>query len=156
MNLPRIRPRHVHRCPAGGFTLIEALITVAIIGVMAAAVISAFSNAAADSRRVIGRQQQAVVQASVTNWVSSRLGGSSTVAQVRNLYNNTGTDPKTSLERLVLVGGYLDEATYADLTDSGNGGTASQIKSDVLAQSSQYLELPAWVNGSYPKVNLKP
>ncbi|MDG2122993.1 MAG: prepilin-type N-terminal cleavage/methylation domain-containing protein, partial [Verrucomicrobiales bacterium] len=104
MNVRRDSAVQAKRCQPNGFTLVEALITVAIIGVMAAAVISAFSNAAADSRRVIGRQQQAVVQASVTNWVSSQLGGASTVAQVRSLYNNTGTTPKTSLERLVLVG----------------------------------------------------
>jgi prepilin-type N-terminal cleavage/methylation domain-containing protein len=139
-----------------GFTLIEALITIAIIGVMAAAVINAFSNAAGDARRVLARQQQAVVQAAVNNWVSGQLAGSSplTVAQTRAVYNESAPGTaRTTLQRLQLVGGYLDDATYADLISEGD---ADKIKSHVLDQAEQYLTLPSWAAGAYPKVNLLP
>lgn len=139
------------RC--GAFTLVEALITIAIIGVLASIVINAFSNAASDSRRVIARQQQAVVQSAINNWISAQLSGTKTVEQVRTDYNTTGGTARTVLERLQLVGAYLDDSTYQHLVESS---TDSQLKSEALVKTNQYLDLPAWASGSYPKVDLKP
>ena len=52
--------------------MVELLIVISVIGIMSALVISAFSNAAQDTRRVIARQQQASVQNAVNAWVTSK------------------------------------------------------------------------------------
>src|SRR5882757_5898245 len=99
-----------------GFTLIEALMTIAILGLMAAIVVSAFSNAGTDAARIMARQQQAAVQAAVNAWVNSDgnrtdvinattgTGKIHTIAQIQTTYNAA----TTSLARLNLVAAYLD------------------------------------------------
>ncbi|MEM6910514.1 MAG: type II secretion system protein [Verrucomicrobiota bacterium] len=131
-----------------GFTLVEVLLTVAIIGVMASIAISKFSNAADDSREVIVRQQQAALQTAVNNWVA----GSATlsVSELRSLYNNEAD----SLARLNLVKIYLDDLTYEhfiEYTDSSN-----QLETQALSRLGKHLTLPTWADGSYPKVELLP
>lgn len=145
--------RMARRGRVSAFTLVEALITIAIIGVLASLVINAFSNAATDSRRVIARQQQAVVQSAVNNWISSQLTSARTIEQVRGDYNTTGGVARTPLQRLQLVSGYLDDSTYQHLLENS---TDNQLRSQALIKTSQYLDLPAWGAGSYPKVDLKP
>src|SRR5688572_23773759 len=56
------------------FTLVEMLLVVAIISVLAAMVISNFSNASQDTRAVVARQQLAVVQEAVNHWVNREIG----------------------------------------------------------------------------------
>ncbi|CAN5332319.1 hypothetical protein BH23VER1_BH23VER1_06370 [soil metagenome] len=133
-----------------GFTLVEALITITIIGIMAAAVITAFANASQDSRRVIARQQQAVLQSAVNNWVSSQLRTSaSSVYSVRAAYNDQESG-KARLDNLIRP--YLDESTWGHFNE--NTTNAGQLKTEALAMTGQYLSLPDWAAGSYPKVNL--
>lgn len=140
--------------------MVEMLIVIAVIGVMSALVISAFSGASQDTRKVIARQQQAAVQNAVNAWVnktSSEPGVG--LAGALTAYNNAST----ALAKLKLVGGdptatpptigYLDDSTAEHLinntTDSG------KIQSQALKKIDQYLALDAWVASSYPKVELK-
>jgi len=67
------------RTASHGFSLIEVLLVLAIISIMAALVINAFSNAAQDSRNVISRQQQAALQSAINNWASAQIGRKITV-----------------------------------------------------------------------------
>ena len=55
-----------------GFSLVEVLVVIAIISILATLVINSFSNAAHDSREIMARQQQAVVQNAVSNWGGGR------------------------------------------------------------------------------------
>lgn len=143
-----------------GFTFVEALMTIAILGVMAAVLISAFSSAATDASRMIARQQQAAIQAAVNAWVngdSNRVnvinatagtGKLRTVEEIRADYNSR----LTSLARLNLIAGYLDDTTknhlFSYTTNSG------KIKSEALTATKQYIALPDWASGDYPKATL--
>jgi prepilin-type N-terminal cleavage/methylation domain-containing protein len=130
------------------FTMVEMLIVIAVIGIMSALVISAFSNAAQDTRRVVARQQQAAVQNAVNAWVNS-VSQTQGLGQTRNLYNLAGS----SKGRLQLVQAYLDEATLAHfLANTTNNG---EVKSAALSKTGQYLLLDTWNSASYPKVELK-
>ena len=131
-----------------GFTMVEMLIVIAVIGIMSALVISAFSNAAQDTRRVGARQQQAAVQNAVNAWVNStsdQVGISGAMAT----YNAAGN----SQARLQLVQLYLDDSSLAHFLS--NTTDTSQIKSAALKKTGQYLVLDSWVVTSYPKVELK-
>ena len=145
---------------ASGFTFVEALMTIAIIGIMAAILVSSFSNAGTDSARILARQQQAAVQAAVISWVSGEgnrvdvidatagRGRMRTLSQIQTDYNSR----VTSLARLNLVADYLDANTSNYLLTSTTN--SARILSDALKTSKQYLALPDWTDGSYPQVTL--
>ncbi|MEM7602081.1 MAG: type II secretion system protein [Verrucomicrobiota bacterium] len=132
------------------FTMVEMLIVIAVIGIMSALVISAFSNAAQDTRRVVARQQQASVQNAVNAWVNS-VSQQQGLAEARRLYNLAGS----SKGRLQLVGSYLDDSSLAHFLNPSNTVNNAQVRSAALKKTSQYLELANWAGNSYPKVELK-
>ncbi len=143
-----------------GFTLIEALMTVAIIGIMAALVISAFSSASSDSNRIVARQQQAALQAAVMSWVNGDAnrvdvinattgdGKMRTIAEIQTNYNSV----LTSLARMNLVSGYMDSTTASMFVTYTTN--SSKIATGALNSINQHLEMPNWVTGSYPQVNM--
>lgn len=128
--------------------MVEMLIVIAVIGIMSALVISAFSNAAQDTRRVVARQQQASVQSAVNAWVNS-TSDSVGLSGARTLYNAAGT----SRGRLQLVQKYLEDATLSHFLS--NTTADAEVKSAALKKTGQYLSLDTWSASSYPKVELK-
>ena len=129
------------------FTIVELLIVIAVIGIMSALVISSFSGAAQDTRRVVARQQQAAVQSAVNAWVTS-TSTTAGISGALSLYNTAGN----SMARLNLVSRYLDDSTVAHFTlNSGAGGA---VKSVALKKIGQQIDLPTWSSSSYPKVEL--
>jgi prepilin-type N-terminal cleavage/methylation domain-containing protein len=133
------------------FTLVELLLVIAIIAIMASLVISAFSNASADSRLVLARQQQAVVQQAVNSWIAYQSAASRSLDSARTEYNTTHADGggRAVLE---LVRDYLDDATF-DHLDSNTSNDA-EVRSDAMVKTSQYLDISDWPDNSYPKVTL--
>ncbi|MDB4662120.1 type II secretion system GspH family protein [Verrucomicrobiales bacterium] len=131
-----------------GFTIIELLIVISVIGIMTALVISAFSNAAQDTRRVIARQQQAAVQNAVNAWVTQQSALTGMTA-TRAIYNTAGT----CKARLLLVGNYLEDSTLSHFTDITTN--SNQVLSAALKKTNQYLLLDTWGTNTYPKVELK-
>lgn len=131
-----------------GFTMVEMLIVISVIAIMAALVVSAFSNAAQDTRRVVARQQQAAVQSAVNAWVTAQSSGRGSLAEARIVYNAAAT----SRGRLNLVSNYLDESSAKHFDTSNE----NQVLTEALRKTNHYLELPEWSSDSYPKVNLEP
>jgi prepilin-type N-terminal cleavage/methylation domain-containing protein len=152
--------RHSPRPPAG-FTFIEALMTIAILGIMATLVVSAFSNAGTDSARIVSRQQQASLQGALNAWVNGEAnrtdvinattgtGRPRTIAQIQAAYNAVSGNKN----RFDLIASYLDSNTSDYFTTYSS---ASQIKSDALNTSKQYIAFPDWADNSYPQVTLNP
>ena len=141
-----MKPITLHRC--AGFTLIELIIVIAVIGIMSALAISSLSNGATDTREIVARQQQATVQSAVNGWVTGQLSGTASLSQVRTAYNA----PSTSVERLALVQDYLDEVSYQHFTEMSED--SEEVLSAALGKLGWHLSLPEWESGSYPKVDL--
>lgn len=151
-----------HNSLRQAFTLIEAVITVAIIGVMASIVVASISNLSRDSQRIVGRQQQAQVQNALNAWVMSqtRVGTTSQImstSDIRALYNSETTalgkfNRFISPDQGTGLGGYIDVAT-ADHFRS-NTTNNQRLKTSALNLASQHLELPTWTSGGSPRVDL--
>jgi prepilin-type N-terminal cleavage/methylation domain-containing protein len=141
---PATRPRTK---PA--FTLIEMLIVLAIIGVLAAIIISQIANATFETRRIVSRQQQVVLQTAVSSWIMQNTT-TQPISSVRTAYN-TAADSKA---RLALVGGYLDADVYAHFMSQTTD--VAKVQSDAMKRAGKWIELPDWASGSYPRVNLLP
>lgn len=125
----------------------ELLVVVAIISILASMVITAVSNAAVDSSRVVARQQQASVQQALSNWLtfySSAPGGS--IASARVVYSNA----ETPLSKLVLINSYLDPATYNHLLSNS---VETEVRSAALNRVGAHLTFSDWEVGGYPSVD---
>lgn len=159
----RCRPS---RSGASGFSFVEAIFTIAIIGIMSSLVVAAISNASRDAYRVMGRQQQAAVQSAVTAWVMAQTRVGST-AQYQNLeslrayYNNTLKTtrarfevlrPNTTSLDVSLRAGFLDQTTV-DHFDAYMF-SSDRLQTAALDNAGQYLTLPTWQSGDFPRCEM--
>lgn len=156
---------HTTRSPSNhskGFSLVEAIFTIAIISIMSSIVVAAISNATRDANRIVARQQQATLNSALNAWVmgSMRVASGANEGQLRSLedvrseYNSQGT----SLARLLLIApnatsGYLDETTRSHFIDYTNN--SGRIESSALEAGNQHITLPTWVSGEFPKALLQ-
>jgi prepilin-type N-terminal cleavage/methylation domain-containing protein len=131
---------------APAFTLVEVLLVIAIIGIMSALVVSSISNSVADSRMVLARQQQAVLQEALHAWATAQTAGTGSLQTARSNYSSSNG--------LALVQDYLDPSTYNHFVEySTNSG---QIQSEAMAKSGVYLVFSTWTTTNYPRVNMLP
>ena len=121
-----------------GFSLVEILIIIAVIGIISALVIPQISNIRSSASLSVARQQQAELQAALGNWVVARSSEPGGLSAARAAY--TGT-------KLSLLQNYLQEATYASM--SGSGDT---VTSAALDAAGAYLQFSSWGSGQYPAV----
>lgn len=148
-----------------GFTFVEAVFTIAIIGIMSALAVSAISNGARDANRVVARQQQAAVQSALHSWVLSQTRNSTTgqvqsLQSIRATYNALPTSsarfnlllPNPSAADATARSGFLDQSTADHFLDNTSG--TDRIKSAALLGARQYLSLPNWLDGDLPRVEL--
>lgn len=127
----------------GGFTLVELLIVISIIGIIAGMVIASYSNASQDSRRVVASQQQVVLQSALDNWIAGQTNLSTAQSSYNAATNSAG--------RLALISAYLDDTTAAQFTNNASG----QLQSTVMEQTDQYVTFGDWADGSYPHVTIQ-
>ncbi len=130
-----------------GFTLVEMLLVIAVISVMSALVISAVSNSAADTRTIVARQQQAVLQEALNAWVASASAGNLGLQAARSAYSSNGS----SQAKLTLISGYLDSGTYSNFTTNAGGA----IQSDAMSKIGKSLTFSTWTSNSYPRVEMQ-
>lgn len=143
----------------------EAIFTIAIIGIMSSLVVSAISNASRDAHRVLARQQQGTLQSALTAWVMSqtRMGNTAQVRgleDVRTSYNALSTTsarfnlliPNASSPDPNLRAGFLDQTTADHFLDYTTG--TDRLKTAALENAKQYLTLPTWQSGDFPRVEL--
>jgi prepilin-type N-terminal cleavage/methylation domain-containing protein len=145
-----------------GFSLIEAVFTIAIIGIMSSIIVAAISNATRDANRIVARQQQATLNSALNAWVmgSMRVASGADEGQLLSIetLRSTYNSQATSLARFLLISpdageGYLDQATRDHfLQYTVNSG---RIESAALQAGRQHITLPAWVSGEFPKALLQ-
>ncbi|WP_294383309.1 type II secretion system protein [Prosthecobacter sp.] len=148
-----------------GFSFVEAIFTIAIIGIMSSLVVAAISNASRDAHRVMARQQQASVQSALTAWVlaQTRMGNTAqfrSLENVRTTYNSLGTTsarfnllvPNSASPDPNLRAGFLDQTTADHFLDYTTG--SDKLKTAALDNAKQYLSLPDWQSGDFPRVDL--
>ncbi|WP_395750953.1 type II secretion system protein [Prosthecobacter sp.] len=148
-----------------GFSFVEAIFTIAIIGIMSSLVVAAISNASRDAHRVMARQQQASVQSALTAYVmaQTRVGTTAqfrSLESVRTAYNALPSSlarfnllvPNASSPDPTLRAGFLDQTTADHFLD--NTTNANQLLTTALSNAQQYLTLPDWQSGDFPRVNL--
>ncbi len=155
----KISPSRTQR--ATGFSLVEAIFTIAIIGIMSSIVVAAISNASRDANRIVARQQQATLNGALSAWVMGSMriesgvqaGQLRGIEDVRSQYNAS----PSSLARLRLISpdlgeGYLDEATREHFIEHS---TTNRIESSALKNAQQFITLPVWQSGEFPKAMLQ-
>lgn len=128
-----------------GFTLVELLLVIAIIGILSTLILTTVSNAAMDARTVVARQQQVTLQDALNSWVAANSSGTNTLQSARTTYANAST----ALAKLALLTNYLHPETYSHLT---NYSSSSQIKSEAMTKVGVYLQFSSWGTTNYPIV----
>ncbi len=125
---------------AGGFSLVELLVVIAVIAVMATLALPLITGQRQSGQMVVARQQQAALQTALGSWVAaqSSLGGG--LAAARDAYA-TNTDKRAMLQN------YLQPGTYAAL--QGNG---SKVTSQALTASGASLHFSVWAVGGSPNI----
>ena len=147
------------------FTFVEAIFTIAIIGVMASLVVGAISNAARDTNRVVARQQQAAINEALIAWAMSqtRVPGRAQIQgidEIRTAYNAISTTfarfelllPDPTAADPNARAGFLDQSTADHFLEYTTG--VDQLKSSALEGAKQYITLPAWVEGDNPRAEM--
>lgn len=142
------------------FSMIELLLTIAIMSILTGLVVTTVSNASRDASRMVARQQQAEVQNAVNawvvgngrfpdNWADVTLRGKMRSQETMRALYNSYTTP---LAKFNVIASYLDDSTSAHIISTTTN--SNKLKSDALNNAKQYLSLPDWASGSYPKVDL--
>jgi prepilin-type N-terminal cleavage/methylation domain-containing protein len=128
----RVKPTKGIEC-ANGFSLVELLVVVAVLGIMAALLLPYFSPMQGMASQQIARQQQAELQTALGNWVVAQSSGPGGLAAARATYSGQ------SGAKLQLLQNYLQPATYATLS-----GTGDRVTSSALSGANAYLQFSSW------------
>jgi prepilin-type N-terminal cleavage/methylation domain-containing protein len=131
-------------CKARGFTLVEMLLVVAVIGIMTSMVIAAITNSSADARRVIARQQQATVQEALNAWIAS-----TNLSGALQKYGEADTASK----KMGLISKYLD--TNARWMTTGLTYNGSGVQSENMKTINVTMTFGPWNASNYPVVTLQ-
>lgn len=150
------------RRSTAAFSLIEAIFTIAIIGIMSTIVVSAINNASRDANRVVARQQQATLQSALQSWVlgNMRVVGGANDGMLRSIENlrSSYNSASTTVARFQLIAppvgeGYLDSNTRDHFADHSTN--SNRLETAALKSTNQHLSLPTWQSGEFPRAMLQ-
>jgi prepilin-type N-terminal cleavage/methylation domain-containing protein len=127
-----------------GFTLIEMLLVVAVIGIMTSLVITAITNSSADARLVIARQQQATVQEALNAWIAS-----TNITAAKTAYN-AASDASA---KMGLIQKYLN--TNARWMTTGLSYNSGSVQTENMKSINVSMSFGAWTSSTYPVVTLQ-
>lgn len=116
---------------ACGFSLVEVLVVIAVIGILSALILPQILDVREGSQEAVARQQQSELQTALGNWLVARSSESGGLAAARTVYNGTSG-------KLGLLENYLQPATYASLS----GGNT--VSSTALDAANAYLQFSDW------------
>ena len=157
--------KHDKKRLGNGFSLIEALITISLLAVLSAIVISSYTDASTQSHQVIARQQAAAVKSALDSYINSQLstvaGGGGvgavnklkSISTVRTEYNALSTSAKWDV-----ISQYIDPESLSDRRNGGFQVVGDSITTTSLEKSGDVLNFPAWgaTNTDYPLVDITP
>ncbi len=129
---------------SSAFSLIEMLLVIAVIGIMGALILTAVTNATQDSRVVVARQQQAVLQNALNAWIAANSTGTNSLADAQAAYTAAG-------DKLSLLQNYLQVGTYEHFLENSTGDT---IQTDAMKKAGLSVTFSAWSGAGYPAVEL--
>jgi len=129
-------------CGSPSFTLVELLITIAVIAIIAALAYPSISGVAQQATTVVARQQQVELQQALDAWVVAESSGTSSLGDARAKYSAATTDAA----KLALVEGYLKNAFF---NSGGTGVTTGELNSAGLE-----LRFSEWTETGYPSVGM--
>lgn len=124
-----------------GLSLIEILLSVAILGIMAALLVPYVSPMRGTASVQVARQQQAQLQTALGSWIAQASSGPGGLATARATYNGAGN-------KLALLEDYLQPSTYAALSGNGNA-----VSSEALTGAGASLQFSSWGVASAPTVS---
>lgn len=124
-----------------GFSLMEVLLTIGIIGIMAVLLVPSISPMKQGASVQMARQQQAELQTALGSWVAAASSGPGGLAAARTAYNGAGS-------KLALLQDYLQPSTYALFSGGG-----SSVSSEALTAAGASLQFSSWGVDSAPSVN---
>jgi prepilin-type N-terminal cleavage/methylation domain-containing protein len=125
-----------------GFSLVELLITIAVIGIVSGFAISQMQGGNQQARLTVARQQQMQLQNALDSWIVAQSSGSAGLAGAKAAYTSDAN------AMLSAVSPYLRDP---GIFNASNGG----ISSDALAGIGKSLQFSAWSSSSYPKVTMQ-
>lgn len=124
---------HLPSCCGPAFSLLELLVSVAVIAIIATLSVQQLRGARDAAAYTIARQQQAQLQTALGSWIAAQSSGQGGLAEARSVYSaHSGV-------KLQLLQGYLQPATYSALSGTGN-----RVASSALSNANAYLEFSSW------------
>lgn len=128
---------------SSGFSLVELIVVMAIIGIMAALIVAVVTNATQDTRMVLARQQTAVIQEALNAWISGYTLTNS-LSGARTAYSGQA-NARAKLDNLLQP--YLDPSTYGHFTNFTAAG-AGTLSTEALGMNGKALSFSAWASAT--------
>jgi prepilin-type N-terminal cleavage/methylation domain-containing protein len=137
----QILPAPDHR---DAFSLVELLVVIGVIGLLSALIITYITNATRESRLVIARQQQVVLQEALNAWIAS----TDSLGDARAAYSTNGGT------MLSLLNPYLKN-TLDTRTNAMFYEEAGSISSEILDKINRQLSFSPWDETNFPVIELQ-